>query len=41
MFIGKDQNIFAYVAYLNPKIVNIVQSGNWHFFKDYLSKFYK
>ena len=36
MFIGKDQNLFAYVSYLNPKIVKIINSGNWYFFKKYL-----
>ena len=37
MFIGKDQNIFAYVSYLNPEIVKIVNSGEWYFLKTYLS----
>ena len=36
-FIGKDQNLFAYISYLNPKIVKIVNSGDWYYFKSYLS----
>lgn len=38
MFIGKDQNIFAYISYLNPNLVNLVHSGKWHYFINYLSK---
>ena len=38
MFIGKDQNIFAYVSYLNPKIVKIINSAAWYYFKKYLSE---
>ena len=38
MFIGKDQNIFAYISYFNPNIVNLIYSGNWYFFINYLSK---
>ena len=37
-FIGKEQNLFAYISYLNPKIVKIINKGNWYYFKDYLSK---
>lgn len=37
MFIGKEQNLFAFVSYLNPKIVKIINSGQWYFFKSYLS----
>lgn len=36
MFIGKDQNIFAYIAYLNKNIVNIIYSGEWKYFAFYL-----
>ena len=37
MFIGKDQNLFAYVALLNPKLVKLVYSRkNWGYFDDYL-----
>ena len=36
MFIGKDQNLFAYIAYLNKHIVNIVYSGNFFYFISYL-----
>ena len=38
MFIGKDQNIFAYISYLNPNIVKLIYSGNWKYFIYYLSK---
>lgn len=38
MFIGKDQNLFAYISYLNQKIVKVINSGNWYYFKTYLSK---
>ena len=38
MFIGKDQNLYAYISYLNPKIVKIINSGRWHYFKVYLSE---
>ena len=37
MFIGKDQNLFAYISYLNPTIVKIVHSGKWFYFRLYLS----
>ena len=37
IFIGKDQNLFAYVSYLNPTIAKIVYSGKWYYFKLYLS----
>ena len=36
MFIGKDQNLFAYIALLNPKLVKLVYSRNWGYFYDYL-----
>ena len=38
IFIGKDQNLFTYVSYLNPKIVKIVHSHkvqDWYYFKYY------
>ena len=40
LFIGKEQNVFAYVSYLNPKIVKILSSNkkDWYFFKKYLSE---
>ena len=37
-FIGKDQNLFAYISYLNPKIVKIINSKDWYYFKIYLSE---
>lgn len=36
MFIGKDQNLFAYISYLNKDIVNIIYSGKWKYFASYL-----
>ena len=37
IFIGKEQNIFAFVAYKYPDIINLVYSGgDYHYFKDYL-----
>lgn len=36
-FIGKDQNLFAFIAYLNPEIVNLIYSGDWFYFIKYLS----
>lgn len=38
LFIGKEQNLFAYVSYLNPNIVKIINSGDWYYFKSYLSE---
>jgi hypothetical protein len=37
IFIGKDQNLFAFVIFSHPQIINLVHSGKWHFFLDYLS----
>lgn len=38
MFIGKDQNLFAYIALFNPNLVNMVYSGeNWFYFLNYLN----
>ena len=40
LFIGKDQNLFTYVSYLNPKIVKILNSdkkNDWYYLKKYLS----
>ena len=36
-FIGKDQNLFAFIAFSHPEIINLVQSGDWHYFIKYLS----
>ena len=37
IFIGKEQNIFTFVAYKYPDIINLVYSGgNYYYFKDYL-----
>lgn len=41
LFIGKDQNLFTYVSYLNPKIVKIIYSNkkdDWYYLKEYLSQ---
>ena len=37
MFIGKDQNIFAYISYFNKDIVNIIHSEQWFYFNKYLA----
>ena len=37
IFIGKDQNLFAFVAFSHPEIINLVQSGKWYYFLKYLS----
>lgn len=37
IFIGKDQNLFAFVAFSHPEIINLVQSGEWYYFLEYLS----
>ena len=37
LFIGKDQNLFAYISYSNKDVVKIIYSGNWFFFESFLS----
>ena len=37
IFIGKDQNIYTYVAFANPKIVKLVLFPNYMYFKIYLA----
>ena len=38
IFIGKDQNIFAYISYLHPEIIKrVFSNSNWFFLQDYLS----
>ena len=37
IFIGKDQNLFAFVAFSHPEIINLVHSGNYFYFLKYLS----
>jgi hypothetical protein len=39
LFIGKDQNLFAFVAFSHPEIIKLVKegSGKWYFFLKYLS----
>ena len=36
IFIGKDQNLFAFVVFSHPEIINLVQSGNFLYFMKYL-----
>lgn len=36
IFIGKDQNLFAYIAYLRKDIVKTIYSGDWYYLFDYL-----
>ena len=38
LFIGKEQNIFAFVALSHPEIVNLIYSPkDYHYFRYYLS----
>ena len=37
IFIGKDQNLFAFVVFSHPEIINLVHSGNFFYFLKYLS----
>lgn len=37
IFIGKDQNLFAFVAFSHPEIVDLIYSGNFYYFQSYLS----
>ena len=37
MFIGKDQNIFTYIAFSNPKIVKLVILKDYEKYKEYIS----
>ena len=36
IFIGKDQNLFAFVVFSHPEIIKLIQSGNYHYFLKYL-----
>ena len=36
LFIGKDQNLFAYIAYLNQDNIKIIHSGSWNYLAEYL-----
>ena len=38
-FIGKDQNVFAYIALLHPNVVKLIYSGDWFYFRKYLSPY--
>ena len=38
IFIGKDQNLFAFVTFLHPEIFNLIySSGDYYYFQSYLS----
>ena len=37
IFIGKEQNIMAYVFYFYPNITKLVYSGKWKYMLEYLS----
>ena len=37
LFIGKDQNIYTYIAFAHPDVVNLVLFPNYRFFKIYLA----
>lgn len=36
IFIGKDQNIYTYVAFAHPEIINLVKCKTYRDFKQYL-----
>ena len=36
-YIGNDQNIFTFIAYFHKDIVQLVHSGKWFYFGEYLS----
>ena len=36
IFIGKDQNIMAFIFYFYPNITKLVYSGKWKYMLDYL-----
>ena len=37
IFIGKEQNLYAFVVFSHPEIINLVHSGRYHYFLKYLS----
>lgn len=37
IFIGKENNIYAFIAHSHPEIVNLIESGNILFFQKFLS----
>ena len=37
IFIGKEQNLYAFVVFSHLEIINLVQSGKWYYFLEYLS----
>ena len=39
-YIGKDQNLFTYIALTHPDIVKIIYSKDWFYFRKYLSPFF-
>ena len=39
-YIGKDQNIFTYIALTHPDIVKIIYSKDWFYFRKYLSPYF-
>ena len=36
LFIGKDQNIYSYVAFAHPEIINLIKCKTYRDFKQYL-----
>ena len=40
IFIGKERNLYAYIAYLYTDVVKLVYSGYYFYFQEYLSKDY-
>ena len=39
-FIGKEQNIFAYIALVHPNVVKLIYSKDWFYFRKYLSPYF-
>lgn len=37
IFIGKDQNLFAFVVFSHPEIINLIHSEKWYYYLEYLS----
>ena len=37
IFIGKDQNMMAFIAYTHPNLTKLVYSGKWKYLIEYLA----
>ena len=38
LFIGKDQNIYAFIAYFNEDVIKLVHNNKYFYLQKYLSK---